>query len=62
MGCLARQHGSTYGGTPQVPWCIVFMMYSLTRIMNNAVTEGQFIRETLVDALDSMASVRAAQV
>ena len=49
----AGSHGSTYGGTPLASRVVhsVYDVLANTDIMNNAVTEGLFIRETLVDTL-----------
>ena len=49
----AGSHGSTYGGTPLASRVVhtVYDVLGNSDIMENAVTEGLFIRETLVDAL-----------
>jgi acetylornithine aminotransferase len=49
----AGSHGSTYGGTPLASRVVhtVYDVLGNSNIMENAVTEGLFIRETLVDAL-----------
>ena len=49
----AGSHGSTYGGTPLASRVVhsVYNVLANSDIMTNAVTEGLFIRETLVDAL-----------
>ncbi|MGO1375666.1 aspartate aminotransferase family protein [Psychrobacter sp.] len=49
----AGSHGSTYGGTPLASRVVhsVYDVLANSDIMNNAVTEGLFIRETLVDEL-----------
>ena len=49
----AGSHGSTYGGTPLASR-VVYSVYeelTSTDVMDNAVTEGQFIRDSMVDAL-----------
>ena len=49
----AGSHGSTYGGTPLAS-CVVHSVYEVLADdsnMDNAVTEGQFIREDVVNAL-----------
>jgi len=49
----AGSHGSTYGGTP-VASRVVHSVYDVlanSNIMENAVTEGLFIRESIVDEL-----------
>ena len=49
----AGSHGSTYGGTPLASRVVhsVYDVLANSDIMNNAVTEGLFIRETVVDTL-----------
>jgi len=49
----AGSHGSTYGGTPLASRVVhsVYDVLANSDIMNNAVTEGLFIRETIVDTL-----------
>ncbi|MBH0095567.1 aspartate aminotransferase family protein [Psychrobacter sp. NZS113] len=49
----AGSHGSTYGGTPLASRVVhtVYDVLGNSNIMENAVTEGLFIRETLVDTL-----------
>ncbi len=49
----AGSHGSTYGGTPLASRVVhsVYEVLANSDIMNNAVSEGLFIRETVVDAL-----------
>ncbi|MCG3871254.1 aspartate aminotransferase family protein [Psychrobacter sp. Ps7] len=49
----AGSHGSTYGGTPLASRVVhsVYDVLANSDIMTNAVTEGLFIRETLVDTL-----------
>ena len=49
----AGSHGSTYGGTPLASRVVQSVYEVLTddSIMDNAVTEGQFIREDVVNAL-----------
>ena len=49
----AGSHGSTYGGTPLASR-VVYSVYeelTSTDVMDNAVTEGQFIRDSMVNAL-----------
>lgn len=49
----AGSHGSTYGGTPLASR-VVYSVYEALKnsdAMDNAVTEGQFIRDSMVDAL-----------
>ncbi|OXL24941.1 aspartate aminotransferase family protein [Psychrobacter sp. DAB_AL32B] len=48
----AGSHGSTYGGTPLASRVVhsVYEVLANSDIMNNAVSEGQFIRESMVDA------------
>ena len=47
----AGSHGSTYGGTPLASRVVhsVYEVLSNSDIMQNAVTEGQFIRDSLTD-------------
>ncbi len=49
----AGSHGSTYGGTPLASRVVhsVYEVLADDSIMDNAVTEGQFIREGVVNAL-----------
>ena len=49
----AGSHGSTYGGTPLASRVVhsVYEVLADDSIMDNAVTEGQFIREDVVNAL-----------
>ena len=49
----AGSHGSTYGGTPLASRVVhsVYEVLANDDIMDNAVTEGQFIREGVVNAL-----------
>ena len=49
----AGSHGSTYGGTPLASRVVhsVYEVLANGDIMDNAVTEGRFIREGVVDAL-----------
>lgn len=49
----AGSHGSTYGGTPLASRVVhsVYEVLTDDSIMDNAVTEGQFIREDVVNAL-----------
>ncbi|MBB3105909.1 acetylornithine aminotransferase [Psychrobacter luti] len=49
----AGSHGSTYGGTPLASRVVhsVYEVLANSDIMDNAVTEGEFIREGVVDAL-----------
>ncbi|OLF34724.1 aspartate aminotransferase family protein [Psychrobacter sp. C 20.9] len=49
----AGSHGSTYGGTPLASRVVhsVYDVLANSDIMENAVTEGLFIRESLVNAL-----------
>ncbi|WP_296176244.1 aspartate aminotransferase family protein [Psychrobacter sp. UBA2769] len=49
----AGSHGSTYGGTPLASRVVhsVYDVLANGDIMNNAVTEGQFIRDGVVEAL-----------
>lgn len=49
----AGSHGSTYGGTPLASRVVhsVYEVLANSDIMENAVKEGLFIRETVVDAL-----------
>ena len=49
----AGSHGSTYGGTPLASRVVhsVYEVLADGGIMDNAVTEGQFIREGVVNAL-----------
>lgn len=49
----AGSHGSTYGGTPLASRVVhsVYDILTNSDIMTNAVTEGQFIRESMTDAL-----------
>ena len=46
-------HGSTYGGTPLASRVVhsVYELLTNSNIMENAVTEGQFIRENITDEL-----------
>ena len=48
----AGSHGSTYGGTPLASRVvhIVYDVLANSDIMQNAVSEGQFIRDSMVDA------------
>ena len=47
----AGSHGSTYGGTPLASHVVhsVYEVLANSDIMQNAVTEGQFIRDSLTD-------------
>lgn len=47
----AGSHGSTYGGTPLASRVvhIVYDVLANSDIMQNAVTEGQFIRDSMID-------------
>ena len=49
----AGSHGSTYGGTPLASRVVhsVYDVLANSDIMDNAVTEGQFIRDNITDAL-----------
>ncbi|CAM3481971.1 acetylornithine aminotransferase [Psychrobacter glaciei] len=49
----AGSHGSTYGGTPLASRVVhsVYEVLANSNIMENAVTEGLFIRESIVDTL-----------
>ena len=49
----AGSHGSTYGGTPLASRVVhsVYDVLANSDIMDNAVTEGQFIRDGITDAL-----------
>lgn len=49
----AGSHGSTYGGTPLASRVVhsVYEVLTDSGIMNNAITEGQFIRTSITDAL-----------
>ncbi|WP_352337788.1 aspartate aminotransferase family protein [Psychrobacter sp. 16-MNA-CIBAN-0192] len=49
----AGSHGSTYGGTPLASRVVhsVYNVLANSDIMDNAVTEGQFIRDSITDAL-----------
>ena len=49
----AGSHGSTYGGTPLASRVVhsVYDVLANSAIMENAVTEGLFIRESMVNAL-----------
>ncbi len=49
----AGSHGSTYGGTPLASRVVhsVYDVLANSDIMNNAVSEGHFIRESMVDTL-----------
>ncbi|MBK3393151.1 aspartate aminotransferase family protein [Psychrobacter sp. M9-54-1] len=49
----AGSHGSTYGGTPLASRVVhsVYEVLADDSIMDNAVTEGQFIREGVINAL-----------
>ena len=49
----AGSHGSTYGGTPLASSVVhsVYDVLANSDIMDNAVTEGQFIRDGITDAL-----------
>ena len=49
----AGSHGSTYGGTPLASRVVhsVYDVLTNSDIMDNAVTEGQFIRESMTNAL-----------
>ena len=49
----AGSHGSTYGGTPLASRVVhsVYEVLANDDIMDNAVTEGQFIRDGVVEAL-----------
>ena len=49
----AGSHGSTYGGTPLASRVVhsVYDVLANSDIMDNAVSEGHFIRESMVDAL-----------
>ena len=49
----AGSHGSTYGGTPLASRVVhtVYDLLANSDIMNNAVSEGQFIRDSMTDAL-----------
>ncbi|MGP4951287.1 aspartate aminotransferase family protein [Psychrobacter sp. T6-1] len=49
----AGSHGSTYGGTPLASRVVhtVYDILANSDIMTNAVVEGQFIRDNMVDAL-----------
>ncbi len=49
----AGSHGSTYGGTPLASRVVhsVYDVLTNSNIMTNAVTEGQFIRESMTNAL-----------
>ncbi|MFZ2844937.1 aspartate aminotransferase family protein [Psychrobacter sp.] len=49
----AGSHGSTYGGTPLASRVVhsVYDVLANSDIMDNAVSEGRFIRESMVDAL-----------
>ncbi|ALF58937.1 aspartate aminotransferase family protein [Psychrobacter urativorans] len=49
----AGSHGSTYGGTPLASRVVhsVYDVLANSDIMDNAVTEGQFIRESMTNAL-----------
>ena len=49
----AGSHGSTYGGTPLASRVVhsVYDVLANSDIMDNAVTEGQFIRDSITDAL-----------
>jgi acetylornithine aminotransferase len=49
----AGSHGSTYGGTPLASRVVhsVYDVLANSNIMQNAVTEGQFIRDSMIDAL-----------
>ncbi|GAA0314362.1 aspartate aminotransferase family protein [Psychrobacter aestuarii] len=49
----AGSHGSTYGGTPLASRVVysVYQELSNTDVMSNAVTEGDFIRSQVTDAL-----------
>ncbi len=48
----AGSHGSTYGGTPLASRVVhsVYDVLANSDIMQNAVSEGQFIRDSMVDA------------
>ncbi|MDO5770046.1 MAG: aspartate aminotransferase family protein [Psychrobacter sp.] len=49
----AGSHGSTYGGTPLASRVVhsVYEVLTDSNVMSNAVTEGDFIRESLTSAL-----------
>lgn len=51
----AGSHGSTYGGTPLASRVVhrVYQILKETDIMHNAVTEGNFIQQTITDELSS---------
>lgn len=51
----AGSHGSTYGGTPLASRVVhsVYEVLANSDIMNNAVSEGQFIRDSITDRLQA---------
>lgn len=51
----AGSHGSTYGGTPLASRVVhsVYDVLANSDIMSNAVTEGQFIRDSITDKLQA---------
>ncbi len=54
---VAGSHGSTYGGTPLASRVVhsVYDVLTNSGIMENAITEGQFIRKSITDELQQYA-------